>query len=257
MMILEDDPCDILTKAMLGQGLDVHLLSKKTHLAEDTIHSVLHGERNPQVIHQLADILNLSAEALLNQGNYNLEVTPPEGLYRFISEYGYLGVNAYLIIHGQSATIFDTGTNAQSIINFIDKHQLHIDTLYITHRHADHTACIDVFPDTPIVYPEDLRHGQILTMGDIHLTAVDVSGHASSAMAFNYNGLTSPVCICGDSIFAGSIGKTPSQKSYTKALTKISDHILTLVDNTVICPGHGPLSTVLQEKSHTPFFATT
>ena len=57
----------------------------------------------------------------------------------------------------------------------------------------------------------------------------------------------------GDAIFAGSIGKV--RDDYQGALVNIRREILGLSDHTLLCPGHGPLTTVGQEKAHNPFFA--
>jgi len=57
----------------------------------------------------------------------------------------------------------------------------------------------------------------------------------------------------GDSLFAGSMGG--GNVSYQDALRNNLEKILTLPDSTIICPGHGPMTTVAQEKQHNPFFA--
>ena len=64
--------------------------------------------------------------------------------------------------------------------------------------------------------------------------------------------MPAPVAIVGDALFAGSMGG--GMVSYEDALQNNREKILTLSDDTVLCPGHGPLSTVSQEKSHNPFF---
>jgi glyoxylase-like metal-dependent hydrolase (beta-lactamase superfamily II) len=61
------------------------------------------------------------------------------------------------------------------------------------------------------------------------------------------------VAVVGDSLFAGSMGGAPNQ--YEQALRNNLEKILTLPDDTVLCPGHGPMSTVREEKGHNPFFA--
>lgn len=254
-MILEDDPCDIIEKSMHGQAISLSSLSKKTGLSEHRIQAVLDGDVDAEAIHRISNPLGLSASALLSLDSYIHEVTPPKGLYRFTTDYGHLGVNAYLITSGTTATIFDTGSDAEPILEFTKKHQLQIEALYITHRHPDHTACVDSFKNTPIIYPERLNHGEILKIGTHQLKAFDVSGHASPAKAFFFDSLETPVCICGDSLFAGSMGKTANQRLYQQALQTASGNILTLPDNTIICPGHGPLTTVSQEQRNNAFFS--
>ena len=66
-------------------------------------------------------------------------------------------------------------------------------------------------------------------------------------------GLARPIAIVGDSLFAGSMGG--GNVSYQDALRNNLEKILTLSDETIICPGHGPMTTVGEEKQRNPFFA--
>jgi hydroxyacylglutathione hydrolase len=68
-----------------------------------------------------------------------------------------------------------------------------------------------------------------------------------------FNPRAKPVAVVGDSMFAGSIGG--GMVSYVDALRNNREQILTLPDSTIICPGHGPLTTVREQKHANPFFA--
>ena len=72
-------------------------------------------------------------------------------------------------------------------------------------------------------------------------------------MTYVVTGLTRPIAIVGDSLFAASMGG--GNVSYQDALRNNLEKILTLPDETIICPGHGPMTTVTEEKQHNPFFA--
>jgi glyoxylase-like metal-dependent hydrolase (beta-lactamase superfamily II) len=61
------------------------------------------------------------------------------------------------------------------------------------------------------------------------------------------------IAYVGDSLFAGSVGGAGA--SYPLLLQNVRDHILSLPADTLICPGHGPLTTVAEEKAHNPFFS--
>jgi glyoxylase-like metal-dependent hydrolase (beta-lactamase superfamily II) len=65
-------------------------------------------------------------------------------------------------------------------------------------------------------------------------------------------GLARPVAIVGDAIFAGSMGG--GGISYADALRTNREEILSLSDDTIVCPGHGPMTTVGEEKRNNPFF---
>jgi glyoxylase-like metal-dependent hydrolase (beta-lactamase superfamily II) len=71
-------------------------------------------------------------------------------------------------------------------------------------------------------------------------------------ITFVVEGLERPVAIVGDAIFAGSMGG--GMISYEDALRTNREKIMALSDVTILCPGHGPLTTVLEEKTNNPFF---
>ena len=72
-------------------------------------------------------------------------------------------------------------------------------------------------------------------------------------MTYVVTGLARPIAIVGDSLFAGSMGG--GNVSYQDALRTNLEKILTLPNETIICPGHGPMTTVGEEKQNNPFFA--
>jgi glyoxylase-like metal-dependent hydrolase (beta-lactamase superfamily II) len=77
-------------------------------------------------------------------------------------------------------------------------------------------------------------------------------GHADGGVTYVVRGLPRPVAIVGDAIFAGSMGG--GKVSYVDALRTTRDEILSLSDDTILAPGHGPLTTVAEENAHNPFF---
>ena len=251
---LEDDACDVIGKAMHGLGLSLAQLAKITNLPEGDIKAALTGQHDDHILRQIATSLQLPPSALIGLPSYQPEASAPDGLVRIVSPFGHAGVNAYIIILGQHALAFDTGTDAAPLIKYLEQHQLVLDALYITHRHHDHIAGIKSFGETRIIYPEDTQHGQTEnSYSGNKLTAIDVSGHINPARAYYYDGLSVPVCIIGDSVFAGSMGKSPNSEGYKLALKTAKENLMTLSSNTVLCPGHGPLTTVGLEKVHNAF----
>ena len=71
-------------------------------------------------------------------------------------------------------------------------------------------------------------------------------------MTYVVNGLDKQVAIVGDALFAGSMGG--GMVSYPDALRTNREKIISLPNETVLCPGHGPMTTVGEEKKHNPFF---
>ena len=251
---LEDDVCDVIGKAMHGLDLSLAQFAKITNLPESAINAALTGQHDADILKQIAISLQLSPSALIGLPLYQPKASAPDGLVRIVSPFGHAGVNAYIIIMGEHALAFDTGTDPAPLIEYLEQHQLVLDALYITHRHHDHIAGIQSFDKTRLIYPEDTQHGQTeKTCSGNKLTAIDVSGHIHPARAYHYDGLSVPVCIIGDSVFAGSMGKSPNSESYKLALKTAKENLMTLSSNTVLCPGHGPLTTVGLEKVHNAF----
>ena len=253
---IEDDPCDVLGKAMRGLDLSLPELAQSTGLTTDQIQDQLNGEDNLELLIKIAPVLGLSATSLAGLPSYRPEVIAPVGLECFVTPFGHAGVNAFAIIRNKHAIIIDTGTDASSLLSFIENNALQIDQLLITHRHADHIACLEAFQGVDAIYPEHTAHGDIIETTCGPIKALDVSGHILPARAYLYEGLDLPVCAVGDSVFAGSMGGTKHPDHYTVALRTAQENIMTLPENTVICPGHGPLTSVGMEKKHNPFLNT-
>src|SRR5207244_12436666 len=98
--------------------------------------------------------------------------------------------------------------------------------------------------------PNDCRH-----LGSSRITHRGTPGHAEGGVTYIVG--TWPedaphVAVVGDAIFAGSIGR--GNQSWDLAKQKVREQIFSLPRETLICPGHGPLSTVAEEKAHNPFF---
>jgi hydroxyacylglutathione hydrolase len=79
------------------------------------------------------------------------------------------------------------------------------------------------------------------------------NGHSPGGTSYVVHGLQHPVAVVGDSLFAGSMGGAPND--YQKALRNNLEKLLSLPEDTLVCPGHGPLTTVANEREHNPFFA--
>ena len=116
---------------------------------------------------------------------------------------------------------------------------------------ADSVYTIDVpgdDPETPGI--EGGREGDTITFGNKTLNILHVPGHAPGNVAFTWPGHA----IVGDTVFAGSIGRTDFENSDHQTLIEsIHNKILTLPEDTILHPGHGPDTTVAQEKRLNPF----
>jgi glyoxylase-like metal-dependent hydrolase (beta-lactamase superfamily II) len=177
-------------------------------------------------------------------------------------------VNCYLIWDevSREAALFDTGWDATPALKLLADNQLQLKHLFITHSHPDHIAGIgavrEKFPkvrahSSSKSAPVDQRNrpNDFIHLGSLRITHRDTPGHAEDGVTYIVG--TWPedaphVAIVGDAIFAGSIGR--GNQSWDVAKQKVREQIFSLPPTTLICPGHGPLTTVAEEKEHNPFF---
>jgi glyoxylase-like metal-dependent hydrolase (beta-lactamase superfamily II) len=99
------------------------------------------------------------------------------------------------------------------------------------------------------------RRNDFIMLGSLRITNRETPGHAEDGVTYiigTWPDDAPHVAIVGDAIFAGSIGR--GNQSWDLARQKVREQIFTLPAETLICPGHGPLTTVAEEKAHNPFF---
>jgi len=218
---------------------------------------------------RIAPVLELAARALsdLATGAWQpVEVEKLAGLAQFNTRFHDVTVNSYLIWdpRAKDAAAVDTGADCSDMLRFAKKEGLTIRLILLTHAHADHVADLarlreetsaKVFAPAQEVVAgaEAIEEGKHFHLGKIEIEARLTSGHSAGGMTFVVTGLARPVAIVGDSIFAGSMGG--GNVSYEHAIRNNLEKILTLPDETIICPGHGPMTTVALEKQNNPFFA--
>ncbi len=177
-------------------------------------------------------------------------------------------VNCYLIWDEvtREAALFDTGFDAQPIFDLIDRNQLQLKHLFITHTHADHVAALEPIrsrfpkvkvPSSAKSAPVDQRNraNDFIHLGSLRITNRDTPGHAEDGITYvlgNWPEDAPNVAVVGDAIFAGSMGGAKQLADLAKQ--NIRDQIFSLPPDTLICAGHGPVTTVGEEKAHNPFF---
>ena len=142
---IEDFHEDIIGKVIRGKNLQIPALAQAAGLSVDQIEALLDGEVDEAAIRALAPQLGLDANALVISANKIWRPRPVDltvGLAVFNSEWGDMRVNAFVVWDPASrkAAIFDTGADATEMIRFIEKHQLIVNSIYLTHTHGDHVA---------------------------------------------------------------------------------------------------------------------
>jgi glyoxylase-like metal-dependent hydrolase (beta-lactamase superfamily II) len=179
-----------------------------------------------------------------------------------------LTVNCYLVWDEvtREAALFDTGLDAKPILDCIAENQLDLKYVFITHSHWDHVEALpkirEAFPKVRIrssskSAPVDQRNktAEIIHLGGLRVTHRETPGHAEDGVTYmvgNWQEDAPYVAVVGDTIFAGSMGN--GNGAWELAKQKVREQILSLPAETLLCPGHGPLTTVEEEKEHNPFF---
>lgn len=180
------------------------------------------------------------------------------GLSMFTTPYGDMLVNAYVVSDGNTAAAFDTGTDCSEMLKFPIKQ------IFLTHAHGDHIMDLPrlkkatgapafIGDREDFDEAEPFEAGKEFEIGNLRVQTRLTCGHTRGGITYVVRGLEHPVAVVGDAMFAGSMGG--GMWNYAEALRTNREEILSLPDDTILCCGHGPLTTVGEEKTHNPFFS--
>jgi hypothetical protein len=251
---LEDDLSYVWRKAIRGNQMDAAALAAACGVALHEIESLIAGKADTSLMLIAAECLRLNASAVLKHDSYHPKVPHIHGVHRLLLPFEGDTVNAWLIREEDQVMLFDTGFERDSAIHALQPigvADLHV---MITHDHRDHVGGLAGL--TPLVKKKhSLSHGQHLELGSLEIRCLDLSGHCIPTYGYLIYGLSRPLCVVGDALFAGSIGGCPDRYTYEMALRNLHHHVMSLPDDTILLPGHGPATTVGQEKIGNPFLA--
>jgi len=270
---LEDNVGDIIGKAQRGLGITNEVLRERAGLTQVQIRSLKSEQPPEDVLRKVAPLLRLGAEQLvtLARGDWQPDpVAPIPGFAMLHLPFEDITVNTYLVwdVATRKAVIFDSGPDASAVLAVVKQEQLAVELILITHAHVDHVIALpeivkatgakawinsreNAEEDFPVGV-ETFATGQSFVLGSLRIETRLTSGHSAGQTTFVVKGLARPLAVVGDSLFAGSMGG--GLVSYSDQHRNNVEQILTLSDDTVLAPGHGPLTTVGEEKLHNPFF---
>jgi hydroxyacylglutathione hydrolase len=201
-------------------------------------------------------------------------------------EVGSLATCAYLAWReGEEAcALVDPGGDAAAIRKAVSTRGLSPEAILVTHSHFDHVAALaeikDAFPDAEIlahplcskrmVSPEanlgfmvgmtvkcpsadrTLEDGGTVEVGTTRYRALHCPGHAPGHLVFYSE--ADEALFSGDVLFQGSLGRTDFEGcSFADLAASLRERILTLPGETRVYPGHGPATTIAEERGHNPF----
>jgi hydroxyacylglutathione hydrolase len=273
-MNLEDHLGDILRKARTMSGVAIAAAARAAEISEAGLADLeASGQPTPQLnLPALAKALGLNPQKLAAIAGGWQPAPKDLSLWRELRLFSSTGegltVNCYLIWDEvtRDAALFDTGLDAQPILDCIAENTLQLRHVFITHSHWDHVEALpkirEAFPKVRLhsgskTAPVDQRNkpAEIIHLGGLRVTYRETPGHAEDGVTYligNWQEDAPHVAVVGDALFAGSMGN--GNGAWDLARQKIREQLLTLPPETLLCPGHGPLSTVAEEQAHNPFF---
>ena len=183
----------------------------------------------------------------------------------------------------REAMVIDPGDNIDQVMALVRKHSLTVKQIVITHAHIDHVggamklrqltgapillnqndqallkmldvqaAWIGVAPPGKVEIDQSVTTGDALKVGSIEAGVLHTPGHTEGSVCLYFP--AEHKLIAGDTLFAGSIGRTDLPGGdFKKIIRSLHDTLLTLPDETVVVPGHGQLTTIGEERESNPF----
>jgi hydroxyacylglutathione hydrolase len=183
----------------------------------------------------------------------------------------------------REAIVIDPGDDIDDVLALVRKHHLTVKQIVVTHAHIDHVggamklrkltgapvllnqndyallnmldvqaAWIGVPPPENVTIDHSLEHMDKVKAGSLEAGVIHTPGHTEGSICLYFP--AEKKLIAGDTLFAGSIGRTDLPGgSYQKILNSLHEHVLALPDETIVVPGHGPLTTLADERETNPF----
>lgn len=183
--------------------------------------------------------------------------------------------NCYIIHeqHSAGCCVIDPGCNPETILDTLDALGLTLEAILLTHGHFDHVGAVrDLAADTGCqvyICAEDLALPQQLTAGvlyhtqtyaegtRLHLAGLDITvlqtpGHTPGSVCL----LIDDTLFTGDTLFAGSCGRTDLPGGSWEQMRRSLDRLASLEPNYWVLPGHGESTSLSDEKKHNPYLQT-
>lgn len=278
-MPLEDELSDILKKARTGQQRTITDVARASGLTDTELTELERGQapRGRDQVQAVALALGLRAEPLAQVAEGWIPqavLAPATHVETVLGSIGGYEVKGYVVHDRGEALVIDTAYNPRGMLDVISRLKLRLRAICLTHGHSDHAEGIEaILKANPVpVYlgPDDLdlldwrpsrevlhvpRQEGTLQVGGLTLRFMPTPGHTPGGVCYRLEKAARPICFVGDTLFAGSIGRSNPAGLYQTHLQSVRKLVLTLAPDTLLFPGHGPATTVGEELLHNPFSA--
>jgi hydroxyacylglutathione hydrolase len=181
------------------------------------------------------------------------------------------------------AMVIDPGDQIEDILAILKAEKLTLKQIVVTHAHIDHVggamklkaatgapilmnqndqallkmldmqaAWVGMKPPGPVKIDEAVDAGRVLKIGDIGASVIHTPGHTEGSICLYFP--EQKTLVAGDTLFAGSIGRTDLPGgSFEKIMRSLHNQLMALPDETQVVPGHGPVTTIGEERETNPF----
>ena len=276
-MHLEDEFGDVVGKARRGQEISTAQLASPSGLSVEELDQIEAYRLTPDIegVDRLADSLGLHRDKLRASAGKRFFPLFPAGrpVEGAVVEMLVLGsdflMNGYVVgcTATRQGTVIDPGFEAGKILKTVETLGLDIVSVLLTHGHGDHTGALSEVcqatsapafishADSSMLgslrtkIEGELVEGQILAVGNLRFRVTATGGHTPGGMTIVHD----QFAFVGDALFAGSLGGTHGRAAYEKQRQTVREGILGL-DDVILYPGHGPATTVGEERASNPFF---
>lgn len=278
-MPLEDELSDIIKKARTGQQRSVADVARASGLPEVELAELERGRapRGRDQVQAIARALGLRADPLTQVADGWVPQAMPASVAHVETVLGSIGgyeVKGYVVHDRGEAIVIDTAYNPSGMLELLARRKLRLRAICLTHGHSDHAEGIEtILKASPVpVYlgPDDLdllgwrpsqevlqvpQQGKTLQVGGLIVRFMPTPGHTPGGICYRLEQAGQPISFVGDTLFAGSIGRSNPAGLYQTHLHSVRRLVLTLSPDTLLFPGHGPATTVREELLHNPFSA--
>lgn len=183
---------------------------------------------------------------------------------------GMLQTNCYLLSHGDRCLAIDPGGEPEKVLDFLRRQGLTLEAILLTHGHFDHVGAVKPLaeetgcpvylcqedlslPGTmtagPLYYTHSYGEGDQLTLAGMTFTVLHTPGHTPGSVCLRFD----QYLFTGDTLFAGSCGRTDFPGSSPAAMGRSLTRLAALRENFKVYPGHGETTTLDEEKRYNPY----